>query len=184
MTPRSTTSSKTIELFQLVPTEVVVKLLAPVDTKKLLVCQAVNTPPIRYYLNICPVSSTTSSLPLLACAVGYRAASARQSGWQPCGPTTKFGGDWSAHKMDTPASGMPQFLTGFVVSFSEDRRALTVHQLPSKLCALPLDARVQVCDRRVYRQRFSGSPSSRSALRYAGSCAVACLHIRTPPWCE
>jgi hypothetical protein len=44
---------------------------------------------------------------------------------------------WSAHdKIDIPASGMPQVLDGLIVSFSEDRRALTIHQLPSKLRTL------------------------------------------------
>ena len=41
---------------------------------------------------------------------------------------------------------------------------------------LPLDTRVQVCDPRVYCRRFSGSPSSRSVLRYSESCAMARLH--------
>jgi hypothetical protein len=41
---------------------------------------------------------------------------------------------WSAYdKIDIPGSAMPQFSDGVVAYLSDDRRALTVHQLPSKL---------------------------------------------------
>jgi hypothetical protein len=110
------------------------------------------------------------------------AASARQSGWQPAGLQQGSAGiGQHTTRWIPPHPGCRNSWTdSSCVSFSEDRRALAVHQLPSKLCALQLDARVQVCDRRVYRQRFSGSPSFRSALRYAESCAMARLHIRAP----
>ena len=87
--------------------------------------------------------------------MGYRVASARQSGWQPCGLQQGLAGIGQHTRDGYSRIRDAAILGGFVVSFSEDRRALAVHQLPSKLCALPLDARVQVCDRRVYRQHFS-----------------------------
>lgn len=41
---------------------------------------------------------------------------------------------WSEYdKIDIPGSAMPQFSDGVVAYLSTDRRALTVHQLPSKL---------------------------------------------------
>jgi hypothetical protein len=63
---------------------------------------------------------------------------------------------WSAHdKVEIPTSGMGQ---GLIVSFCEDRRALTVlvHQPPSKDVSAggpPLDACVRVCDHWVTIER-------------------------------
>ncbi|KAI0249029.1 hypothetical protein BJV78DRAFT_1284286 [Lactifluus subvellereus] len=135
MAPRSTTSSKTTKFFQL-PTEVVIKILALVDINELLACRAVSAPnqilseslsSIQYHIHL----ATSGMCDGLQSGVSTTERMAARR------PKTRLGEDWLVHdKIDIPASGMPQCLDRLVVSFSQDRKAVTVHQLPSKLRAL------------------------------------------------
>ena len=101
-------------------------------------------------------------------------------------PTTRLGGDRAAHgKVDIPVPWMSQFLDELVVSFLEDRKAVTVHQLSSKLCAL-LGACHWTLGFKfaIHEYTVDASHDLLALVPFCATPSPAQWHILAPPWCE
>ncbi|KAI0295663.1 hypothetical protein B0F90DRAFT_1927449 [Multifurca ochricompacta] len=115
--------------------EIVVRILGSLNVKELLACRSTsrrlrdiisNSMVLQYHIRLAASgmrdgpSSEVSTRERMAALEKYNEA------WRELA--------WSSYDtIDIPASGMPQISDGFVVSFSDDRKSLTVRQLPSKL---------------------------------------------------
>ncbi|KAI9450442.1 hypothetical protein BJY52DRAFT_178769 [Lactarius psammicola] len=117
------------------PTEVVSKILAELDIKELVACQCTSrrlrsiisgSLLLQYHIRLAASGMHDGSLSNASTAERMAALRAYTDAWRDLA--------WSAYdKIDIPGSAMPQFSDGVVAYLSDDRRALTVHQLPSKL---------------------------------------------------
>ncbi|KAN0135348.1 hypothetical protein V8E53_006913 [Lactarius tabidus] len=117
------------------PTEVVSKIMAELEIQELVACQATSRRlhtiidgSLLLQYHICLAASGMRDGPLSNATTAERMAALRDytDAWRDL--------SWSAYdKIDIPSHMMPQFSDGVVVYLSEDRRALTVLQLPSKL---------------------------------------------------
>ncbi|KAH9172344.1 hypothetical protein EDB89DRAFT_919263 [Lactarius sanguifluus] len=117
------------------PTEVVSKILALLEIKELVACQCTSrrlrgivsgSLLLQYHIRLAASGMHDGSLSEASTAERTAALREYTDAWRDL--------TWSAYdKIDIPGCAMPQFSDGVVAYLSEDRRALTVHQLPSKL---------------------------------------------------
>lgn len=117
------------------PTEVVTKILALLEVKELLACQCTSrrlraitagSLLLQYHIRLAASGMRDGSVSEANTVERMAALRTYSDAWRDLA--------WSAYdKIDIPGSAMPQFSDGVVAYLSDDRRELTVHQLPSKL---------------------------------------------------
>ncbi|KAI0296509.1 hypothetical protein B0F90DRAFT_1033799 [Multifurca ochricompacta] len=117
------------------PTEVIVKILASLDIQELLACFSTsrrlhaiisNSMALQYHIHLAASGLRDGPPSEVSTAERMAALQAYNKAWREL--------SWSSYDtIDIPSSGMPGFSDGLIVSFSDDKKSLTVHQLPSKL---------------------------------------------------